>query len=265
MYHPLRVHIESTRAAQSPADRSGGAALPRVLRRRIAIRPQLLDGRRHPQAHQRLADRDRHRGAPGPDGHPGSGQHARQRPDAVPAPVAQQPRKRNSTRAPAESWHDLDRLNGIGRHLGRLLAPEKLQQDRNALVCGLACIQRERSRNAPETIRTRSPGWSPRGSGSSTSPSRSRERSSAITSSGTCPGPSPAMISDSTPGHQRAACQCRAISTKQYGGCTSTRRPRTWRGVAERHYRPRSSLASRFTAGAAGFLHLSQSGERPDR
>jgi hypothetical protein len=44
--------------------------------------------------------------------------------NAVPAPAAQQPRKRNSTRAPAESWHHLDRLNGIGRHLGRLLAPE---------------------------------------------------------------------------------------------------------------------------------------------
>jgi hypothetical protein len=30
-------------------------------------------------------------------------------------------------------------------------------------------------------------------------------------------------------------------------------------------YRPQSSSASRFTAGASGFLNLSQSGERPDR
>ena len=30
-------------------------------------------------------------------------------------------------------------------------------------------------------------------------------------------------------------------------------------------YRPQSSSASRFTAGASGFLNFSQSGERPDR
>jgi hypothetical protein len=34
------------------------------------------------------------------------------------------------------------------------------------------------------------------------------------------------------------------------------------RGLA---HRPQSSSASRFTAGAAGFLNFSQSGERPDR
>ena len=31
------------------------------------------------------------------------------------------------------------------------------------------------------------------------------------------------------------------------------------------HQRPQSSSASRFTAGASGFLNFSQSGERPDR
>jgi hypothetical protein len=30
-------------------------------------------------------------------------------------------------------------------------------------------------------------------------------------------------------------------------------------------HRPQSSSASRFTAGASGFLNLSQSGDRPDR
>ena len=36
-------------------------------------------------------------------------------------------------------------------------------------------------------------------------------------------------------------------------------------GLTHASQRPQSSSASRFTAGAAGFLNFSQSGDRPDR
>jgi hypothetical protein len=43
-------------------------------------------------------------------------------------------------------------------------------------------------------------------------------------------------------------------------------KPRSYRDIkAVCHYRPQSSSASRFTAGASGFFDLSQSGERPER
>src|SRR3954470_13602787 len=37
------------------------------------------------------------------------------------------------------------------------------------------------------------------------------------------------------------------------------------RAAKKSRYRPQSSFASRFTAGASGFLNLSQSGDRPER
>ena len=47
--------------------------------------------------------------------------------------------------------------------------------------------------------------------------------------------------------------------------CTSVVRAGVLSQPDWRHQRPQSSSASRLTAGAAGFLYLSQSGDRPDR
>jgi hypothetical protein len=45
----------------------------------------------------------------------------------------------------------------------------------------------------------------------------------------------------------------------------TSRAASSWRTLSPRHHLPHSSSASRFTAGAAGFLNLSQSLVRPER
>jgi ATP-binding cassette subfamily B protein len=72
-----------------------------------------------------------------------------------------------------------------------------------------------RSLNGPPTTRTRMPGVSPRGFGSSTNPPRSRDLISLITTSGTRAGSRPSMMRRTTPGDHRASHQPRTTHTNR--------------------------------------------------
>jgi len=108
----------------------------------------------------------------------------------------------------------LDCFNVILAELGTLLTAEQGPQDLDTLARLLADEQRELASEWPAAQRTRSPGWTVGGFGSSIRPLRSRPLSSAMTASGTRAGARPSSTMRTTPGDQRAACHCSVINTK---------------------------------------------------
>ena len=111
--------------------------------------------------------------------------------------------------------HTPERLDGISRQLGPLLSAQELQQDGDALRGGLADVEREALAERTSYDSDMIPGLESGRLRELIRPSRSRPRSSAMTASETRAGASPAMISPSVPGDQRAACHWSSIKTKQ--------------------------------------------------